>query len=53
MIFEEKHRKTIETGSDRIFSTANDTPIEQKLKWPLFDEFGRKIPKVTRVREKP
>jgi hypothetical protein len=51
MIFEERNRKKTETGSDRIFLTANDAPIEPKLKWPIFDEFGRKIPKVTPDRE--
>jgi hypothetical protein len=51
MILEEKHQKLTDSGSDRIFSTANDTPIEPKLKWSLFDEFGRNIPKVTPDRE--
>jgi hypothetical protein len=51
MVFEENHRKLTETRSDRIFSTANDTPIEPKLNWPTFDEFGRKKPKNNRDRK--
>jgi hypothetical protein len=53
MIFDEKSRKLPQTGSGRISATANDRPIGPKLKWPIFDDFRRKIPKITQDRKWP
>jgi hypothetical protein len=39
MIFYGKSQKLPQTGNDRISATANDRPIEAKLKWSIFDDF--------------
>ena len=53
VIFLEKSQNLSQTESDRISSTMNDRPVEPKLKWPIFDDFRRKIPKNTRDRKWP
>jgi hypothetical protein len=48
MIFAEKSRKLLQTGSDRITAMVNFRPVGPKLKWAIlmsFDEKTRKLPK--------
>jgi hypothetical protein len=46
MIFNVKSRKLLQNGSGRISVTANDGPVEPKIKWSIFDDFQRKISKL-------
>jgi hypothetical protein len=45
-IFDEKSRKLPQIGSGRISVTANDRPVEPKIKWPIFDDFYEKSRKL-------
>ena len=45
MIFDEKSEKLPQTGSSCISVTVNDRDTGPKLKWSIFDDFWRNIPK--------
>jgi hypothetical protein len=42
MISDEITQRLPQAGIDRISSTANDRPVGQKLKWPIFDDIRSK-----------
>jgi hypothetical protein len=47
MTFEEKSQKLPKTESSCIWVTVNDRESGPKLKWSIFDDFQRKIIKIT------